>query len=418
MLISWPADAVGWFGQSDRDSQTTAGGDEQESSEAVDPEKARDDRAPGHAAEPMRGKRAAAWRAAEALRQDVARGAAESESGWRQIRQIGLAALGLVFVFVSVLLTEDEEKNLQTRLDSISAWIGGSQPKAFSAHVKLVRGAAARTHAFLTELLRDTRGYLGFCGLSFWMSHACFFIAAGIALAVAIAVDGELGIGLFIGGASCVVGTFAFLAGLVPIVHDWRTRWPIRIWRAGTAIVLLVLAASLVADLTTNPGHPSRPAVSSWACGVFLGIASDVACLFVVLWILKTASTSERSLVAVLLLAVTAMVQIAVAASPVLLSRAIPLFDEGAYRSEFVEDVSIFAIASNIPAVLVSSLWLGLIILLFVHRLLWPVIRRPMTALSRHRIFIDNRKFVFVVGVALIASSSDKLANLLRSLKP
>ncbi len=57
---------------------------------------------------------------------------------------------------------------------------------------------------------------------------------------------------------------------------------------------------------------------------------------------------------------------------------------------------------SNVLDALVSLTWFLIAIMMLLHRLFWPLIERPVYALSRHRVFSEQKKLVFFSGVALL----------------
>jgi hypothetical protein len=72
--------------------------------------------------------------------------------------------------------------------------------------------------------------------------------------------------------------------------------------------------------------------------------------------------------------------------------------------------------ASNFLDALVSLTWFLIAILMLFHRLFWPLIERPVYALFRHRIFSEQKKLVFLSGVALLGLAVPSVGRTLETL--
>lgn len=78
----------------------------------------------------------------------------------------------------------------------------------------------------------------------------------------------------------------------------------------------------------------------------------------------------------------------------------------------------VFALSfySNIAFFITPSLFFSMATLLLLHRLLWPLIERPLETLSRVGVF-KHRRIIMVVGVALILLGTGKIEWLEKLLK-
>jgi hypothetical protein len=72
--------------------------------------------------------------------------------------------------------------------------------------------------------------------------------------------------------------------------------------------------------------------------------------------------------------------------------------------------------ATNILDALLSLLFLVVAALMLLHRLVWPVIERPVFALCRYHVFLKQKKVVFTVGVTLLGIALPQVETLIRSL--
>jgi hypothetical protein len=72
--------------------------------------------------------------------------------------------------------------------------------------------------------------------------------------------------------------------------------------------------------------------------------------------------------------------------------------------------------ASNFLDALVSLTWFILAIMMLLHRLLWPLIERPVYALFRYRVFSEQKKLTFFSGVALVGLAVPRVGHALENL--
>ncbi len=72
--------------------------------------------------------------------------------------------------------------------------------------------------------------------------------------------------------------------------------------------------------------------------------------------------------------------------------------------------------ASNFLDALVSLTWFLIALMMLLHRLVWPLIERPVYALFRHRVFSEQKKLVFFSGVALLGLAIPSVGRALENL--
>ena len=79
---------------------------------------------------------------------------------------------------------------------------------------------------------------------------------------------------------------------------------------------------------------------------------------------------------------------------------------------------SIFVLlgSSNAIDAFVGSAWFLVAVLMLVHRLLWPMLERPLYALERHKVLTNHRKMIVCTGVALICVACPPVGQYLKTL--
>ena len=75
---------------------------------------------------------------------------------------------------------------------------------------------------------------------------------------------------------------------------------------------------------------------------------------------------------------------------------------------------------SNIIDAFIALAFIGIAVMMLLHRLLWPIAERPLHALYRYRLFSEQKKIVFFAGVALIClaapQTGERLEKLVKSI--
>lgn len=72
--------------------------------------------------------------------------------------------------------------------------------------------------------------------------------------------------------------------------------------------------------------------------------------------------------------------------------------------------------ASNFLDAAVSLAWLTVAAMMLLHRVIWPLIERPIHAVYRHHVFTTQRKLVLLSGIALLALSVPAVGKILAEL--
>jgi hypothetical protein len=60
----------------------------------------------------------------------------------------------------------------------------------------------------------------------------------------------------------------------------------------------------------------------------------------------------------------------------------------------------------------ICSIFIFISLFVLVHRLVWPLIERPIYSIYRHKIFIQHKKMVFMTGVVLIGFAVPKVQDI------
>jgi hypothetical protein len=72
---------------------------------------------------------------------------------------------------------------------------------------------------------------------------------------------------------------------------------------------------------------------------------------------------------------------------------------------------------SNALDLMVASVFFLFALLMLLHRIAWPVMERPVYALYRYKVFVEQKKTVLFVGLALLGFATNKSLKLIEAVK-
>jgi hypothetical protein len=82
---------------------------------------------------------------------------------------------------------------------------------------------------------------------------------------------------------------------------------------------------------------------------------------------------------------------------------------------EYVLAIFLATSLSNVFDTLVSLAWVFVASGMLLHRIIWPLIERPIYALHRHHVLTDQKKLLFFGGVALVGLAIPSVGKTLES---
>jgi hypothetical protein len=121
-----------------------------------------------------------------------------------------------------------------------------------------------------------------------------------------------------------------------------------------------------------------------------------------------THAAESNSFVNIIVLAIgNAVLAIALCVCPWLLALRLMFIHD--FASQMIGAVGL----SNSLDALVSTAFLLVGIGMLLHRLIWPLIERPMYAMYRHHVLTEHKKTVFFAGVALLGVAIPSVGRIL-----
>jgi hypothetical protein len=310
---------------------------------------------------------------------------------------------GALLLYVAFFLYEDEEARIQNRLEQIWKRIDALQSSAMSKEVAFLQGATRTTSAILDRLLGhkllsaqsiavSMAFSLGSYLLCYWfrlvelMPSSDYILPLGIVVLLLFALGSLPAFTSGRGTAFRVLQSFTekwpYYFGMMIFVI-WAT-W----WTTGMSAPLNILLAASFIILAV----------------VIFGVLMDIFFIAFFRWVLRRISRfmSARTII-FCLFAVGAAVALLI--GPVVAGRI--LYDRGYFDPHHLTAAmrvvmfSGFVSLTNLIEVLCLLLLIVVMLLLLAHRLVWPIIKRPIYAANRKQL-IKNTKLLGAVGTALL----------------
>jgi hypothetical protein len=206
---------------------------------------------------------------------------------------------------------------------------------------------------------------------------------------------------------------FLLLGSLGPYINRPISK---RVW-----LGCVLLVAGIWLSLTQLPGlsyehhaHEPRVVIISIVCMLPLAIGCDFLFIALTRYMLTCASQSNSSVK----ITVLALSNLSLAVVLLVLPFLIGL---GLYRlfhiiPDYLGTIFLTASFSNFLDTLVSLAWLFVALVMLLHRMIWPLIERPIYALYRHRVLTDQKKLVFFGGVALVGLAIPSVGKALENI--
>jgi hypothetical protein len=295
----------------------------------------------------------------------------------------GLNALGWLLLYSAVFLYEDQEGRIQNRI--VQWWIKVDDARIVSH---------SRAAAFLQAVARLTvRGFdrvLGERLISFRFAGVslCLSIVSGLLATVIGAIRAHQSVS----GPLLLSAGFVALA-LLPAFDAGR--WVRRFWGL---IVIATVLRPLVPFLlflysrwgVASAGH----ALGLVALAFGVSFVCDVCYVTLTRWMLRRIAVDSRVHGVVLMIAVNFLLLCVLLVGPIEVGS--KLFKYWQHGSEVI----FFSFLLNAIDLFAGSAALILGLTLLIHRLLWPLLERPLYALQRYRVMSD-KKLLWGVGLSL-----------------
>ena len=135
-----------------------------------------------------------------------------------------------------------------------------------------------------------------------------------------------------------------------------------------------------------------------------ISFGSDVLYIALTRWILRKASETTQLLKIIGIISVDCVLGFALAFAPLSLGLLTLISTVKLNWPQSIGVVGVFvmlSIALNLVDVFACSVFVILMLLMLLHRLIWPIIERPLYACARYGV-IRNKKLLWTPGGALI----------------
>jgi hypothetical protein len=319
------------------------------------------------------------------------------------VLRVSALVLGLFLIASAVFLYEDEHKKFQNLLETWWLKIDAKRRPALSRHTRFMQGVAKLT----TDGFDRVFGKRTYSAQSF-----------GVSLCIACA-----SIYLYPSGSH---NYFPFLMSasylalaVIPLCISKR-RWLIAWFLALITFFATDVSYSfwMISESVKNDPPPITLFPFLFALGEILSAASTIFFIALTRDILKTSSVLRSSKK----IGVFILFNCGLGAALVMLPEKINYWSwvhfhyEGKELFWFVVATitNVLRVANRLPA-LCCVVFIGLALLMLVHRLLWPVLERPMYALQSIGI-ARRKKLFFVLGISLVGFGVGYISQVIKEI--
>jgi hypothetical protein len=321
---------------------------------------------------------------------------------------------GALLLYVAFFLYEDEEARLQNRLEEIWHKIDALQSQAMSKEVAFFQGVTRTASSILDDLFgRKLVSSQSIC-VSFIFSMASLALWL-IFIDFGWAIRNVGTVVLFVSIAASLV-VFGFLSEPTGILLTYR-------WNIALSLSLFLLISLLLSAIALVRSEPTVPidivgrhletvayshmsAIAKVSIGLVLaaGISIDIVFIVFFRWILREI-TKYSTLWAILLSFISTAMLVLLLTGPAV------IITSPSLQSRFLSHVGKathtpltfigFICMTNLVDALCLLLLLAIMGVLLAHRVLWPLVKRPIYAANRKQL-IKNSKLLGALGTMLL----------------
>jgi hypothetical protein len=306
--------------------------------------------------------------------------------------------LGCLLIYAAALLREDEEGVYQNRVEEWWIRIMYKRDAALSVSTAFMKGVAGLTGRVFDGLFGKRLFSVRGIGASVCYSAASLFLCGQLLIAFKRQQTVPMSLEMW-----AYVAMF-FLLGSVPAIVDSgrETLW---IWGLAVFATLALPIARLFDTLILIRGHTF--ALGFLGLTIFIsGISFGCDVLFIALtrWMLRNASRTTELPKIVGIILIDCLLGIVLAVVPFMFG-VLAFISVAKFKWSTSLGIASFYVmfgsALNFVDVIACSVFLILMLLILLHRLIWPVVERPLYAFARYGV-IKNKKLLWTLGGALI----------------
>ena len=318
-----------------------------------------------------------------------------------------IRALGVLFVCAALFLHENEEGQIQNKLEEWWIRLSDREKESRSWAVAFMQDVAQSTGRGFDRLLGKRLLSLRFVFISISFSLASIFLFVFILWPLAHnppanATRWE---------AFVFFVFFAWFAS-VPALTDSKTlsgKVSMALWWAMIVFVLLRISNFLFRAFSVFGLGRTAGGIGYMTLLFAYSLLCDLSYIVLTRWVLRRISKIDRMHEIVLEIIVSLVILATLIWAPIFFGARI-----GRYFP-MAGGVLLFSFVLNSIDVVVGLAALMLALLLLLHRLVWPTIGRPIYAMQRFRL-IKNKKLLWVIGITLIFLPKHTTMQLLKSL--
>lgn len=346
------------------------------------------------------------------------------------VARIVLGATGLLLCYGALFLYENEQKVVQSHLENLWIRVDDLQRKAVAGHLGLLRVAAYAADTFITRLFGPTLASARAVSVATCLSlvslllvgHVAFeaFLAAVNSKTMAVPQSRLLAAIVFalILSDPMLAGTIkpvswapfglATVAILAVTAQSISRRWE----RMPMLVIVAFLALTTLSAAESPPQlEPHTIAVISLGLGATFNIVAVATLRRLLSYQLRVNSAAAILGAA----ALQTGLAISLLLGPLLLASL--TFQLG---SEAVNIVfgAVLTLTTNVAAAIIALAFVFAVATLAIHKLVWPLVVRPLYQLARLRVFssASTRMALLVVGTTFVSAAAGKPADIFASL--
>ncbi len=318
-----------------------------------------------------------------------------------------------VSLILTLLLKEDSEKNIQSLVETWWVKLAYGQDKALSRVTAFLRALARLTGSVFDRLFGKRLFSLRGVGVSVCYSIASFFLFTQL-----MALTPKLGeLVLVIAPVSYLAWVYFFLflfLGSVPALQQSHNH-PMLLIGGATLVATTLIVSTIIVPVVkfmrfswrTHQIVTATDIASLLLLTAVISTGCDFGFIALTRWMLRKASASKRGPAILGIVSLNSLLGLVLFCGPTLLLYLALL--KGHYR---ISSMSLIAYALmflgpavNAIDILACSLFVVLMVLMLVHRLLWPVMEGPIYVFQRYGL-IKHKGLLVTAGVSLLFGKS------------
>lgn len=316
---------------------------------------------------------------------------------FRVVFKIAILIVGVLLVYTVVAMFPDEEGGLQNRIENLWIAIDDKQKSAVSRAIAILNRAASYITRVHNRVLGPQLISVQMIGVSSSPSLAGFFVSGAllfltllyVSLSRRVAITPQFNVSLLVIGALSLAFGLAILvfAVLPSIIHNWFGRIvslaPLSLFIYGSVLIAKRQHGALISAQVT------------FLVGLVIAVLTDILALAAVRISLRLMASTQQFIKIVWAVFVQVCALILIVLVP--FEASAPLLSTN--KNSLGAKVLLVSMMFNFFTVVGISALLLLLVVLMVHRALWPTLGRLVFSIARFKPLQNNRKAFAVIGI-------------------